>query len=195
MRVSSLKRGVHVIHLYISFDGLRLTYWKGNRVANIAKALGMTVLFSDRKGLRSSSVRPGRTAFEEVLKTSSVLMITIPLLPSTRNLISTLELSLMRPDAIIVNVARGGIVDEEALVKALREGKVAGAVADVFLEEPATKENSPLVKAASEVGLEGKLVLSPHVAWCARSSIEKLRETVKGNVEGWVRGEPQNLVE
>ena len=120
----------------------------------------------------------------------------------------------MRSDAILVNVARGGIVDEDALVEALREGRIAGAAVDVFVDEPATRGGSVLVRAAAgegvngngdgdgnggegtgnDSGLKGRLVLSPHVAWYARSSIEKLRGTVVQNIEGWVRGEPRNLV-
>jgi lactate dehydrogenase-like 2-hydroxyacid dehydrogenase len=108
----------------------------------------------------------------------------------------------MRPDALIVNVARGGIVDEEALVKGLEEGKIGGAATDVFFEEPAGTGNSVLVRKArewsdlkGEMGkLSGRLVLSPHIAWWARSSIEKLRGTVAGNIESWAKGEVRNVV-
>lgn len=100
----------------------------------------------------------------------------------------------MLPSTIIINVARGGVVDEEALVTALKEEKIAGAAADVFVTEPATRENSPLVRASGEEWCRGKTVLSTHVAWCAQSSVEKLRRTVVDNVEGWVRGEKVNLV-
>lgn len=115
----------------------------------------------------------------------------------------------MRPDALLINVARGGIVDEEALVKALEERKIGGVATDVFLEEPAGVENSVLVKKAREWkdwenigGKEGekgrelnwKLVLSPHIAWWATSSIEKLRGTVASNIENWAKGEPMNIV-
>jgi len=79
-------------------------------------------------------------------------------------------------------------------VHALKEGKIAGAAADVFLIEPATKENSPLVKASGEDWCKGRTVLSTHVAWCAQTSIDKLRGTVRENIEGWVKGEPVNVV-
>ena len=122
----------------------------------------------------------------------------------------------MREDALLINVARGRIVDEEALVLALEEGRLGGAATDVFLEEPAGKGNNVLVRKAAEWalegegvgagnvngagkgkvegGLNGRLILSPHVAWWARSSIEKLRTTVAGNIEAWARGEATNLV-
>jgi lactate dehydrogenase-like 2-hydroxyacid dehydrogenase len=157
----------------------------------------MAVQFAERKD--TPSIRPGRTSFSETIKTSTVLFITLPLTPSTANLLSTAEFSLMRPDALIINVARGGIVDEDALVDALKEKRIQGAATDVFVEEPAGKENSVLVRTAREWeegigGLNGRLVLSPHVAWWARSSIEKLRGTVSANVEGWARGEVVNQV-
>lgn len=166
----------------------------GNRVATIGKALGMTVLLLDRKTASQTENRPGRTPFLEGLANSTILILTCPLTPATTNLISTAELSILQPSCIIINVARGGIVDEAALVLALKEERVAGAAADVFVVEPATKENSPLVKAAGEEWARGKMVLSPHVAWCAKSSIDRLRGTVTANVEGWSKGEAVNVV-
>jgi lactate dehydrogenase-like 2-hydroxyacid dehydrogenase len=155
----------------------------------------MQVLLLDRKEASETSTRSGRIAFSVGLRTCTMFIITCPLTPATRNLISTPELEVMRKDAIVINVARGGIVDEEALVQALKEEKIAGAAADVFIKEPATFEDSALVRAANEDWVKGKLTLSPHVAWCARSSIEKLRGTVTLNVESWAKGEPVNLVE
>jgi lactate dehydrogenase-like 2-hydroxyacid dehydrogenase len=151
----------------------------------------MTVQFADRKG--SSTPRPNRIPFTSALKTSTILILTLPLTPSTTSLITSTELSLMLPDSVLINVARGGIVVEEDLVQALKEGKIKGAATDVFVTEPAGKENV-LVQAAREGSLGGRLVLSPHVAWFARSSIEKLRRVVTENIEGWARGEPLNTV-
>jgi lactate dehydrogenase-like 2-hydroxyacid dehydrogenase len=157
----------------------------------------MTVQLAERNG--SDIIRPDRVSFLEAIKTSTVLFITLPLTPSTTNLLSTAEFKLMRPDAVIINVARGGIVDEDALVEAISAKRIMGAATDVFVEEPAGKENSVLVRKAREwsesgEGLNGRLVLSPHVAWWARASIEKLRGTVRENVEGWARGEVVNQV-
>jgi glycerate dehydrogenase len=175
----------------------------GSRVATIGKALGMNVLIADRKGVPSTSIRPGRTDFITALKSSTVMILTLPLSPLTTNLIGAEEFKLMRPDAILINVSRGGIVNEDDLVAALKEKRIKGAATDVYVEEPAGRENV-LVRCAEEFhenaegewnGMEGRLVVTPHVAWFAGSSIEKLRRTVVENVEGWVRGEPQNLVE
>jgi len=153
----------------------------------------MKVILAERKGIPDTSVRPGRVSFTTALQTSTVLMLTLPLSPETQSLIATPEFALMRPDALFINVARGGIVVEPDLVAALKEGKIARAATDVFIEEPAGMENV-LVKAANEEWSRGRLVLTPHAAWFARSSIEKLRGTTKENIEAWARGEPQNLV-
>jgi len=155
----------------------------------------MTVNFAERKSTPPSSTRPGKVAFETVLRTSSVLFLTLPLSPSTTNMLSTPEFDLLNPELtpILINVSRGGIVDEVALVKALEEKKLAGCATDVFLEEPAGKSNSLLIKKVMEWERErsemsGRLVLSPHVAWWARSSLERLRGVVANNIEAWVDG-------
>jgi lactate dehydrogenase-like 2-hydroxyacid dehydrogenase len=170
----------------------------------------MTVYFADRKDAPSSDFRPGKVPFTKILAQSTILFLTLPLTPDTTNLLSTPEFSLMRPDALIINVARGGIVDEEALIGALEEGKIGGAASDVFFQEPAGAENSTLVRKGREWSegvskreggetgedgrLNGRLILSPHIAWWARSSIEKLRGTVSANIEAWIQGEPKNIV-
>lgn len=100
----------------------------------------------------------------------------------------------MRPDALVIDVARGGIVDEAALTLALRDKRITGTATDVYEKELARKENV-LVRLAEEEGVEGRLILSPHVAWYARSSIEKLQRVVGEDVDSWAKGEPMNLVE
>lgn len=153
----------------------------------------MKVIFAERKGVPDAEVREGRVSFVEALKIATVLIFTLPLSPSTAALIAAPEYSLMRPDALLVNVARGGIVIESDLVAALKAHKITAAATDVFIEEPAGKENV-LVRAAGEEWARGRLVLSPHIAWLARSSTDKLRRVTAENIEGWCRGEPQNVV-
>jgi len=160
----------------------------------------MTVHFAERKGVPATSTREGKVAFETVLRTSTVLFLTLPLSPSTTNMLSTPEFALLNLELtpILVNVSRGGIVDEEALIKAIEEKKLAGCATDVFLEEPAGKSNSVLVRKVSEWEKEGsemggRLILSPHVAWWARSSLERLKGVVASNVENWTQGKMDDV--
>lgn len=123
----------------------------GTRIAQLARAVGFgEVLVSERKPPKSSStaataLREGRVAFDEVLRRSSVLAICLPHGPDTVDMIAEPELRAMRPDALIINVARGGIVNEAALATALREGWIAGAATDVLETEPAGPGTSPLI--------------------------------------------------
>jgi lactate dehydrogenase-like 2-hydroxyacid dehydrogenase len=162
----------------------------GNRIAAMCKALGMGVLLAERKGVVMEQVREGRVPFEEVLRRASAVFVCCPLMEETRGLISTAELATMRPEAIIVNISRGGIVDEVALASALERGQIAGAATDVFAVEPAWEGNSPLVKLAKGGGAAAdKVVMSPHVAWFGGSSIERLRGITSESVRSWVAGE------
>ncbi|RDW57597.1 hypothetical protein BP6252_13679 [Coleophoma cylindrospora] len=160
----------------------------GKLVESTAKALGMQVLIAERKG-NQQSVRPGRTDFTETLKQSSVIILCCPLDNSTRGMISETELQFMDRRAILVNVSRGGVVDEAALVKALQEHWINGAATDVFAVEPASASTSPLLADGIP-----NLTLSPHVAWYADSSIENLKRGIKSNIEGFVNGAPVNMV-
>jgi glycerate dehydrogenase len=162
-------------------------------VAAIGKALGMTVTLAERKGVPESEVRTGRTAFSTVIAESTVIMMTCPLDATTRNMIGEAELRTMRPDALVINVARGGVIVEEALVRALKEKWIAGAATDVFEVEPAGSENSVLVRAAQE-DKDLNLTLSPHIAWYALSSTERLQVTVVANVEAFAAGQKLNEV-
>lgn len=159
----------------------------GKNIERIATALGMTVLLAERKG--ADQVRPGRTAFDEALRKGTIFVVVTPLDATTRNMISTPELEAMDPTALIVNVARGGVINEQALADALREGKIAGAATDVFATEPATKETSPLLDPAIP-----NLLLSPHVAWFSSRTINGTLETLKANIEAFVADKPQNVV-
>ncbi|KAA8566711.1 hypothetical protein EYC84_009243 [Monilinia fructicola] len=93
----------------LTFGGNRWGGELGNRVANLCRALGMTVQMGERKGVPSTETRPNYTPFSTVIATSTVLFLTLPLTPTTTNLITSVELSTMRKDALIVNIARGGI--------------------------------------------------------------------------------------
>jgi lactate dehydrogenase-like 2-hydroxyacid dehydrogenase len=153
----------------------------------MCKALDMNVLIAERKG--SSDVRPSRTAFDTVLKQCTTLFLTCPLDPSTHNMISHHELSLLSPTSILINVGRGGIVNEAALAAALKEGKLLGAGMDVFEHEPATKQNCPLL--AEDIP---GLVVTPHLAWYSDKTIAGTKETVRDTIEAFVKGESMNVV-
>ncbi|KAK9778904.1 putative Glycerate dehydrogenase [Seiridium cardinale] len=161
----------------------------GKNIETIAKALGMKVLVAERKGVEGTNVRAGRTSFEEVLKSCTVLMIGCPLDDETRNMFTAIELQKMRKDGMLINVARGGIVNEDDLVKALNDGWIAAAATDVFVTEPATADTSPLIR-----NCPPNLTLSPHTAWYADVSIERLQVMIKSVVEGYVSGSIQNVV-
>ncbi|KAI1379660.1 hypothetical protein F4677DRAFT_409906 [Hypoxylon crocopeplum] len=163
----------------------------GKVLESTAKGLGMKVLISGRKG--ASTAPEGRTTFDTLIRESSVIVLCLPRSPETLNLISGTELDTMKPYAVIVNVSRGGIVDETALVAALRNKKMAGYGTDVYHQEPASPENNPLV-APDTADLN--LVTTPHVAWCAEDTNANYNRALKENIEGWLRtGEPKYPVE
>ena len=127
----------------------------GRGVAKAAAALGMKVLLAERRG--AGTVREGRTAFDDVIRNSDVISLHCPLTPDTENLISERELSMMKKNSYLINVARGGVVDEQALYRALKEHRITGAATDVLSEEP-PKDNILLS------GLDN-LIVTPHIAW------------------------------
>jgi glycerate dehydrogenase len=158
----------------------------GQRIQTLAMALGMKVIIAERRG---QSPRADRVSFEEALRRSTVLILCLPRTPETVNMISTEELRMMPCQAVLINVARGGIVDEDALVRALRESQIFGAGMDVYANEPVGRGGSPLLEAD---GLN--LVLSPHLAWFAERTLGNLQAGVKATVEGWCNGEMINRV-
>lgn len=166
-----------------------LTRVSGKRIATLARNLGMKVLVSDRKA--SATPDPTRVSFETVIKQSTVLFIAVPLMDSTRNFISTPEFENMSSHAIVVNVSRGGTVDEEALVHALRERKISGAATDVFNGEPAGPDTSPLL---AEDAKDLNIIATPHLAWLSQRTSVNYGSKLKLAVEAWAAGQPVNVV-
>jgi glycerate dehydrogenase len=158
----------------------------GKAVAQIAQAFGMKVLFAEHKGV--ADVRPGYTAFDSVLQESDVITLHLPLKAETRHLISTAEFARMRAGALLINTARGGLVDETALLQALQSGHLGGAGFDVLGKEPPT-EGHPLL----DVNLPN-FILTPHIAWSGREAMQTLADQLIGNIEAYVAGTPQNRV-
>ncbi|CAK2137089.1 D-2-hydroxyacid dehydrogenase [Vibrio crassostreae] len=159
----------------------------GQATAILAKAIGMNVIFAERKG--ADSCREGYLPFETVLKQADAISLHCPLTDATRHLISERELAMMKPSAVLINAGRGGLVDEQALVEALKKHEIAGAGMDVFTQEPADNSNPLLANSHLP-----SLLLTPHVAWGSDSSIQKLSDILMDNIDGFVAGNPQNLV-
>ena len=154
----------------------------GRALAARAKALGMDILVHTRSG------GDGTVDLDTLLGRSDVVSLHCPLTPATRNLIGPRELGLMKPGAILINTARGGLVDEAALAEALTAGRIAGAGIYVLTEEPPVNGNVLL-----DLDLPN-LIVTPHVAWASRPAMEALAEQLTGNIEAFVAGSPRNLV-
>lgn len=158
----------------------------GLSVARMAEALGMRVLFAEHKD--SAVVREGYTAFKQVLQQVDVLSLHCPLNERTRGLIGAAELSLMQPHALLINTARGGMVDEAALLYALQEGKLGGAGFDVLSNEPPSAGN-PLLQADMP-----NLIVTPHIAWASGQAMQTLADQLIDNIDAYARGEIRNRV-
>jgi glycerate dehydrogenase len=158
----------------------------GRAVGRIAEAFGMRVLFAERKG--ASNVRAGYAVFDGVLACADVLSLHVPLTPATRGLIGREDLARMKPDAVLVNCARGGVVDEAALLEALRLGKLGGACVDVLETEP-PRAGSALASAALP-----NLIVTPHIAWASIEAQQRLADELIENIAAFLRGERRNRV-
>lgn len=161
----------------------------GQGVARLAEAFGMRVLWGEHKG--AATVRPGHVAFEQLIREADVLTLHCPLNNQTRGMIGAGELAAMKPEAIIINTARGGLVDEPALAAALKAGRIGGAGFDVLTREPPVDGN-PLLDA--ELLALPNFILTPHVAWAADTAMQSLADQLMDNIEAYVHGSPRNRV-
>ena len=158
----------------------------GQGVAQIARGFGMRVLFADHAPPRAEGVQFAPA--DVVLRESDVITLHLPLTPRTRNLIGARELAAMKPGALLINTARGGLVDERALAQALRAGTIGGAGFDVLSVEPPHGGN-PLLELDSP-----NLIITPHVAWSSREAMQALADQLIDNMEAFVQGTPRNVV-
>ncbi|HEV8444881.1 MAG TPA: D-2-hydroxyacid dehydrogenase [Steroidobacteraceae bacterium] len=164
----------------------------GRAVAKAAQAaLGMRVLVAQRAGSSSGTSRdadttsiigPVRVTLDELLRSADVLSLHCPLTPATTGLIGRRELSLMKPEALLINTARGALVDLDALVDALRGGDLGGAAIDVLPQEPPVK-GSPLF--APDIP---NLIVTPHIAWAAFEARQRAVDELALNIEDFLRG-------
>ena len=158
----------------------------GQGTAKIARGFGMSVLFADHAPPKAAGVE--FTPLERVLTDSDVISLHVPLTSETRNMIGMNEFRKMKRTAILINTARGGLVDEQALVQALKEGLIAGAGFDVLTKEP-PKDGNPLL----ELRLPN-FILTPHIAWASDGAMQFLADQLIDNIEAFARGRPQHLV-
>jgi len=159
----------------------------GRSVADLGCAFGMRVLFSAYKGV--GGMGPLYTPFDEVMRTSDVITLHCPLMPSTQNMISAREFALMEHRPLLINTARGGLVDEGALAEALDRGQIGGAGFDVVTQEPPPADH-PLMRLAARPNV----ILTPHVAWASQEAIQSLADQLIDNIEAFWAGQPRNIV-
>lgn len=158
----------------------------GRKIELLARGVGMArTLIAERKG--ADQIRVGRVAFEEIIKDATTLVVCCPKKHETVGLISRQELEAMKPEALLLNLSRGGIVHEQDLADALRTGSIFGAATDVLETEPGGVGTSPLLPdtARGEAPVPN-LTLSSHIAWFSRNTIQNILQLLKLGIEGFV---------
>jgi glycerate dehydrogenase len=161
----------------------------GRAVAEMARGFGLEVMIASRPG-SAEPIRPGRVSLTELFRQADVITLHCPLTAQTRNLINTETLSLMKPTALLVNTARGALIDETALIQALSQNRLAAAALDVISREPPPADH-PIILAAKKLD---NLIVTPHTAWSARESRERLLKEVANNISAFFEGKPRNIV-
>lgn len=166
----------------------------GQGVARVAEAFGMEVVAA-RRPYRGGGAAPATTSggisrisFDELLHTSDVISLHCPLNEETRHLINASALAAMKSGAVLINTARGGLVDSAALVEALRNRKIAGAGIDVLAQEPPV-DGDPLLSASLP-----NLIVTPHIAWAARESRQRAVDQIAANIDSFLNGSRRNRV-
>ena len=157
----------------------------GTRVAKIAQAFGCEVYAYSRTVKDLPRIQ--FVGLEELLYNCDIISLHVPLNESTKGLIGKDEIALMKPDAVLINTARGPIVDSEALAEALNNGKIAGAAVDVFENEPPVSKDHPLLHAKN-------LIATPHVAFATKEALVKRAIIDFDNVKCWMEGKPVNVM-
>jgi glycerate dehydrogenase len=158
----------------------------GKAMARLGESIGMRVLISDHKNART--IRAGRASFEDTLRQSDVVSLHCPLTDQSRNLFRRAEFEMMKPAALLINTARGALVDDDALIEALQNRAIAGAGYDALREEP-PRQGSPLLA----LNLPN-FIVTPHVAWASSEAVQALADQVIDNIEAFVAGTPRNLL-
>ena len=154
----------------------------GQAVADLGRCFGMRVEFAARFGTPRARVPPARLNLDDLLDQADVLSLHCPLTAATRDMIGAPQLERMKRDALLINTARGGLVDGAALADALRAGEIGGAGIDVLASEPPPGDH-PLL--APDIP---NLIVTPHVAWAAREARQRALDQVTENVADFLRG-------
>lgn len=158
----------------------------GHSMARLAAAVGMQVLIAERKN--AAQVREGRTEFVETIRQSDVISLHCPLTEETRDLFGQADFELMKRSALLINTARGALIDDAALIDALKKGLIAGAGIDTLRAEPPVERTALL-----DLDLPN-LIVTPHVAWASTDAVQTLADQVIDNIEAFVAGTPRNLL-
>ena len=158
----------------------------GSAVAQLAQAFGMKIATHTSKPQEELPEGVEKLLLDELFATSDVLSLHCPLTPTTRHLVNAERLALMKPTAILINTARGPIVDEQALTNALNSGALHAAGIDVLCEEPPVK-SSPLLTARN-------CFVTPHIAWATLEARTRLLQICEANLRAFIEGQPQNVV-
>ena len=157
----------------------------GKAVAKIAQCFAMKVLIAKRD---ETDVRSGRSELTTLLAESDVLSLHCPLTEHNYHMISEKELSLMKSDVIIINTARGGLIDEQALLHSLQNNQIGGAALDVLEQEPPAVNNALINYQADN------LIITPHIAWASQQSRQNLVNEIAENIQAYLQGLPRNIV-
>jgi glycerate dehydrogenase len=157
----------------------------GRAVAAMSRAFGMNTLVAQRPG---STLQTGRTPLQQLLSQSDIISLHCPLTDTTRNLIGDGEFARMKKNCLLINTARGGIVNELALKRALQTGQIAGAGVDVLSEEPPHHGNPLLDEPIPN------LIITPHIAWASVAARQSLINELTENIQAFLRGKPRNVV-
>ena len=160
----------------------------GTRVARLAEAFDCRLLaYSKSQSKEALELGVKYVSFETLLKESDIITIHVPLLEETINLIAEKELAMMKDSCIVINAARGPIIDSQALASALKNEEIAGAGVDVFEMEPPIPRDHPLLQAPN-------LIATPHIGFATREAFQERAELVFANIEKWLAGDPQNVM-
>lgn len=158
----------------------------GQKVAQLGRAFGMRVAVATRTPPQDPDIEV--LPLDQLLACSDVVSLHLPLNDQTRNLIGARELASMKKTALLINTARGGLVDEQALADALKRGAIGGAGFDVLSKEPPVADN-PLLQLRLP-----NFILTPHVAWASAGAMQTLADMLIDNIEAWHSGNPRNLM-